>query len=71
MLQQYMASRGMVNVDWSRMAKRYESVVDTYSGTGTGNRLQRVGGSAVDFLVADFPPRAVFISGLILGLRLG
>ena len=66
-----MAARGMVNVDWKSMARRYEGTVDTFAGAGTGSRLQRVGGRVMDFLLADFPPRATFAAGLALGLRLG
>lgn len=68
---QYLATRGMVNVDWKSMASRYERTVDTFAGAGTGTRLQRVGGRVMDFLLADFPPRATFAAGFVLGVRLG
>lgn len=61
----------MVNVDWKTMASRYDTVIDSYAGTGTGSRLARLGSSVVDFLLADFPPRATFTAGLVLGLRIG
>lgn len=51
---QYMASRGLVNVDWRSMARRYDTVVDGYAGAGAGSRLSRVGGRALDFLGLDF-----------------
>ena len=53
------------------MARRYDTVVDGYAGAGAGSRLSRVGGRALDFLLADFPPRATFMAGLALGLRIG
>ncbi|KAK9896086.1 hypothetical protein P389DRAFT_171032 [Cystobasidium minutum MCA 4210] len=70
-LLQYLASRGMLNVDWKTMATRYDSIVDSYAGTGAGSKLARVGSRVVDFLLADFPPRATFTAGLVLGLRIG
>lgn len=70
-LPQYLATRGMVNVDWKSMASRYERTVDTLAGAGTGTRLQRVGSRVLDFLMADFPPRASFAAGFVLGVRMG
>lgn len=61
----------MVNVDWKSMASRYDRVVDGYAGTGAGSRAKRLGNRVVDFLLADFPPRATFVAGLALGLRVG
>lgn len=68
---QYLGSRGLVNVDWKSMASRYERTIDSYAGTGSGSRLQRVGGRLVDFLLADFPQRSAFLAGIVLGLRIG
>ena len=66
-----MASRGLVNIDWKSMARRYDTAIDGYAGTGVGSRLSRVSSRALDFLLADFPPRATFVAGLALGLRIG
>jgi|ERR1712093_9360 len=68
---QYLATRGMVNVDWRSMASKYESKLESLAGQGTGSRLSRLGNRVLDFLMADFPPRATFAAGLALGLRIG
>lgn len=68
---QYLGSRSLVNVDWKSMASRYDSVVDSYAGSGAGSKLARVSNRVVDFLLANFPPRATFVAGLVLGLRIG
>ena len=61
----------MAAVDWKTMANTYETTADRLAGTGAGSRLQRVGGRVMDFLMADFPPRASFAAGFVLGLRMG
>lgn len=66
-----MASRSFVKVDWSALGKRYDGIVDRAAGTGSGNRVARVYNLFTDFLMADFQPRATFLAGFALGLRLG
>lgn len=53
------------------MASRYDTAVDKFAGPGTGSRLARLSNSVLDFLMADFPPRATFVAGVVLGLRIG
>jgi FUN14 domain-containing protein 1 len=61
----------MTTVDWKSMASRYDSVVDGVAGAGLGSRFKRLSSRVLDFLMADFPPRATFAAGLALGLRIG
>lgn len=67
-----MASRGMVNINWTSLASSYERKLENFARSGKGpNTLARVGSRVTDFLLADFPPRASFLAGLGLGLRMG
>ena len=68
---QYLSARGMVGVDWRGMASKYDLSMDRFAGTGTGSRLARVSSRVWDFLLADFPARSIFVSGVVLGIRLG
>ncbi|KAF8078044.1 FUN14 family-domain-containing protein [Lyophyllum atratum] len=72
-LLQYLASKSLVRVDWGRMATRFEKAF--YSTEETGRKKAPTVTSLwtwiVDFLTADFQPRASFIAGLVLGLRIG
>jgi len=72
-LLQYLGSLSLVRVDWGRMASRFENLFYTRDALGhkrppTISSLWRW---VVDFLTADFQPRASFIAGLALGLRIG
>jgi len=72
-LLQYLGSMSLVRVDWGRMASRFENLFYTRDALGhtrppTISSLWRW---VVDFLTADFQPRASFIAGLALGLRIG
>ena len=62
-------------MDWNRMGKAYESVADSLAGppssANSSNRATRIYNRFVNFLLADFPPRATFVAGLVLGLRIG
>jgi len=72
-LLQYLGSQSLVRVDWSRMASRYESMFYRQDSTGT-RKAPTVGGvwkGLVNFLTADLQPRASFLAGLALGLRVG
>lgn len=63
----------VVKVDWARMGRRFENLF--YKTDATGVRRPPTVGSLwnllVDFLTADFQPRASFIAGMLLGLRIG
>ncbi|KAK7014950.1 FUN14 family-domain-containing protein [Favolaschia claudopus] len=73
-LLQYFGSYGFLKVDWQRVGSVYERVFYT-TDAKTGNKTAPTISSAwrwlVDFLTADFQPRASFIAGLALGLRIG
>lgn len=72
-LLQYLGSMSLVRVDWGRMAARFENLL--YTKDALGNKRPPTISSlwrwVVDFLTADFQPRASFIAGLALGLRIG
>lgn len=72
-LLQYLGSMSLVRVDWGRMAARFENLL--YTKDALGNKKPPTISSlwrwVVDFLTADFQPRASFIAGLALGLRIG
>lgn len=72
-LLQYLGSLSLVRVDWGRMGSRFENLL--YTTDALGNKRAPTVTSLwrwmVDFLTADFQPRASFIAGLALGLRIG
>ncbi|KAG2157346.1 FUN14 family-domain-containing protein [Suillus clintonianus] len=72
-LLQYLGSLSLVRVDWGLMASRFENLL--YTKDELGNKRPPTISSlwrwVVDFLTADFQPRASFIAGLALGLRVG
>ncbi|TEB31277.1 hypothetical protein FA13DRAFT_1732733 [Coprinellus micaceus] len=72
-LLQYLASQSLVRVDWGRAASRFESRFHTVDASGA-SRPPTVGvlwNKTIGFLTADFQPRASFVAGFILGIRLG
>ncbi|XP_006458210.1 hypothetical protein AGABI2DRAFT_190568 [Agaricus bisporus var. bisporus H97] len=72
-LLQYMSSRSLVKVDWTRMSSSYESLFYTHDAVGNARppSIVSLWRWLVDFLTADFQPRASFIAGFALGLRVG
>ncbi|KAG2078077.1 hypothetical protein BDR04DRAFT_1000052 [Suillus decipiens] len=72
-LLQYLGSMSLVRVNWGGMASRFENLL--YTTDALGNKKPPTISSlwrwVVDFLTADFQPRASFIAGLALGLRIG
>lgn len=72
---QYFNAIDITKVNWSSASNRFERLFYTSSATpGQGSRAPTFGSLwtwAVDFLTADFPPRASFLAGMVLGLRLG
>ncbi|KAG9318792.1 FUN14 family-domain-containing protein [Chiua virens] len=70
---QWLGSVDLVKVDWARMASRFENLC--YTTDAVGHRKPPTVASIwkwiVDFLTADFQPRASFIAGFALGLRVG
>ncbi|KAJ3786816.1 FUN14 family-domain-containing protein [Lentinula aff. detonsa] len=72
-LLQYLGSFSLLRVDWTRVGHRFESLFYTTDATGT-KRAPTVWTAwnwLVNFLTADFQPRASFLAGLALGLRIG
>ncbi|KAJ3726132.1 hypothetical protein C8R42DRAFT_660076 [Lentinula raphanica] len=72
-LLQYLGSFSLLRVDWARMGQRFESLFYTTDAAGT-KRAPTIWSAwnwLVDFLTADFQPRASFLAGLALGLRIG
>ncbi|KAG7452609.1 uncharacterized protein BT62DRAFT_998640 [Guyanagaster necrorhizus] len=69
----YLVSLSVIRVDWVRMGGRFENLF--YTTDATGRKKAPTPYSLfkwiVDFLTADFQPRASFVAGLVLGLRLG
>lgn len=77
-LLQYLNSQKLVQVNWSAINSRYDKLVGSAAGPETGSvrgysgsTLQRIWNRTTNFLMADFQPRATFMAGLVLGLRLG
>ncbi|KZV64334.1 hypothetical protein PENSPDRAFT_588563 [Peniophora sp. CONT] len=72
-LLQYLGSASIVKVDWTKAGNRFERLF--YRTDATGARHPPTVGSLwrwlVDFLTADFQPRASFIAGFALGIRIG
>ncbi|KAF9053575.1 hypothetical protein BDZ89DRAFT_907616, partial [Hymenopellis radicata] len=72
-LLQYFVSFSVVKVDWEAMATKFEQMF--YSTDATGQKktptIYGLFRWMVDFLTADFQPRASFVAGLMLGLRIG
>ncbi|KAH9945996.1 FUN14 family-domain-containing protein [Epithele typhae] len=72
-LLQYLGSTSLIRVDWGRAASRFENAFYTRDATGA-KRPANVGSAfrwLIDFLTADFQPRATFVAGFALGLRIG
>jgi len=72
-LLQYLVSFSVIRVDWVKMGGRFENLFYTTDATGRKKSptLYSLFKWIVDFLTADFQPRASFVAGLALGLRLG
>jgi len=72
---QYFTSFNLLTVNWGSIASRFEQQFHTIpSAPGEKSEPPTVlslWNWLVDFLTADFPPRATFLAGFILGLRVG
>ena len=74
---QYFTSLRLARVDWTSAENRFQRAFYITEKDATGREIRRVPTVyslwqwIVDFLTADFPPRATFITGMILGIRLG
>ncbi|KAI0006075.1 FUN14 family-domain-containing protein [Russula compacta] len=72
-LLQYLGTVSIIKIDWSRAAAHFEGLFYTLEANGTRRppTVYSLWRRLVDFLVADFQPRASFIAGFALGLRIG
>ncbi|KAL5490296.1 hypothetical protein ACEPAI_5129 [Sanghuangporus weigelae] len=76
-LLQYLTSFRILRVNWTHAESRFQNAFYSRTTDATGQEVHRpptvysLFRWIVDFLTADFPPRASFIAGLALGLRLG
>ncbi|KAJ4488109.1 FUN14 family-domain-containing protein [Lentinula aciculospora] len=72
-LLQYLGSFSLLRVDWARVGQRFESFFYTTDAAGTKKAptIWTAWNWLIDFLTADFQPRASFLAGLALGLRIG
>ncbi|KAL5511649.1 hypothetical protein ACEPAH_4866 [Sanghuangporus vaninii] len=76
-LLQYLASLRVIRVNWTHAESRFQNAFYSRTTDATGQEVHRpptvysLFRWIVDFLTANFQPRASFIAGLALGLRLG
>ncbi|KAF8575803.1 hypothetical protein K439DRAFT_1641101 [Ramaria rubella] len=69
---QYFNSLSLIRVDWGRAASRFENLVYTeVNGIKRPPTVFSLWRWLVNFLTADFQPRASFLAGMMLGLRIG
>ncbi|KAL1745641.1 FUN14 family-domain-containing protein [Schizophyllum fasciatum] len=72
-LLQYLGQLSVIKVDWRAMGTRFENLFYRTDANGV-KRAPTVGSLwtwIIDFLTADFQPRASFLAGFVLGIRLG
>jgi FUN14 domain-containing protein 1 len=69
----YLGSTSIVRVDWERASNKFENLFYTkdISGAIRPPNMLSLWNWLIDFLTADFQPRASFIAGFVLGLRIG
>ncbi|KAJ7156074.1 FUN14 family-domain-containing protein [Mycena crocata] len=73
-LLQYFGSFGVLKVDWESMGSRFQQLfytTDPKTGSKATPTIYSLWKWMVNFLTADFQPRASFMAGLVLGLRVG
>ncbi|KAF8274970.1 FUN14 family-domain-containing protein [Lactarius quietus] len=72
-LLQYLGSASIIKIDWSKAAARFENLMYTTEVNGVRRppSVYSLWRWLVDFLTADFQPRASFIAGFALGIRVG
>ncbi|KDR81515.1 hypothetical protein GALMADRAFT_134946 [Galerina marginata CBS 339.88] len=72
-LLQYLGSASLVRVDWGRAASKFENLFYTKDASGATKppNVLSLWTWTMNFLTADFQPRASFIAGFALGLRIG
>jgi len=69
----YLGSTSVARVDWERAANKFENLFYTKDASGASKppNVLSLWNWLIDFLTADFQPRASFIAGFALGLRVG
>ncbi|KAF9483890.1 hypothetical protein BDN70DRAFT_246158 [Pholiota conissans] len=73
-LLQYLGSTSLIRVNWTKMSSRFESMFhsnDPATGASRPPNVLSLWNWLIDFLTADFQPRASFVAGFALGLRVG
>ena len=82
-LLQYLNSRGIVSVDWSKIARRWDTKLAATKPAAqaegdkavpqplVGSSAARLMGRLIAFLTNDLQFRGTFVAGLMLGLRYG
>jgi len=70
---QYFNSLSWLRVDWSSAADRFKQTfyTTTVDGESRPPTIQSAFKWLLNFVMADFQPRASFLAGLLLGLRVG
>ncbi|KAG9106951.1 hypothetical protein FRC07_008718 [Ceratobasidium sp. 392] len=72
---EYFNAIDITKVNWGTASTRFERLFYSQPAEPGGKprapTIASVWAWLVDFLTADFPPRATFLAGLLLGLRLG
>jgi uncharacterized membrane protein (Fun14 family) len=72
-LSQYLNSASFVRVDWARIGSRFEDLfyMTDSSDSKKPPTVRSLWNWLIGFLTADFQPRASFVAGFALGLRVG
>ena len=73
-LLQYLSINSVVRVDWTRIGGKFEQLfyrTDPLTGKKRPPTIGSLFNWLVNFLTTDFQPRASFLTGMVLGLRLG
>jgi uncharacterized membrane protein (Fun14 family) len=82
-LLQYLNSRGIVSVDWAKIARRWDTKLSASKPAAqaegdkavpqplVGSSAARLMGRLIAFLTNDLQFRGTFVAGLMLGLRYG
>ncbi|KAF8902041.1 FUN14 family-domain-containing protein [Gymnopilus junonius] len=70
---QYLRSASLVEVNWGKMSSKFEDLFHSRDTSGISKppTVVSLWNWLIDFLTADFQPRASFIAGFALGLRIG
>ncbi|KAH7107543.1 FUN14 family-domain-containing protein [Auriculariales sp. MPI-PUGE-AT-0066] len=73
-LVQYLSINSFVRVDWARIGGKFEQLfyrTDPLTGKKRPPTVGSLWNWLINFLTTDFQPRASFLAGIALGIRLG